>query len=182
MTQHVITRRSLAAVALDVEQAVTEYDNARAWLLRAEAADATGVADVATSGPLAAEVWVFDRELEQVLLVEHRWRGWVCPGGQVEVDETPREAATRELLEEAGVSAQLLAVPAAVTVRSYGPGLAATLGVSFVAVVDRATPLAPEPGQPAAWLRLDEQWQGYFPEDRLRMTRHAAWIAARRSY
>ncbi|MGI8528004.1 MAG: NUDIX domain-containing protein [Geodermatophilaceae bacterium] len=53
--------------------------------------------------PLAAEVWLFDQSLEQVLLVRHRWRGWVPPGGTVEPGETPREAAARELFEETGV-------------------------------------------------------------------------------
>ncbi|MFG2558401.1 NUDIX domain-containing protein [Streptomyces sp. NPDC048496] len=43
--------------------------------------------------PLAAEVWVFDKDLARVVLVKHRWRGWVPPGGKVEAGETPREGA-----------------------------------------------------------------------------------------
>jgi 8-oxo-dGTP diphosphatase len=50
------------------------------------------------------------------------------------------------------------------------------MGVSFMAVVDHRPPLTPEDGQPAAWLRLDEPWQGYFPEDRLRMKQCIDWI------
>jgi 8-oxo-dGTP diphosphatase len=96
-------------------------------------------------------------------------------------NETPREGASRELFEETGITSELLAAPAAVTVRSYRPGWSATMGVSFAAVVDRATPLTPEHGQPAAWLRLDQEWQGYFPEDRLRMRQHAAWITRNRT-
>ena len=49
------------------------------------------------------------------------------------------------------------------------------------AIVDRATPFTPEPGQPAAWLRLDQEWQGCFPEDRLRMQQHAAWVTRNRT-
>ena len=40
--------------------------------------------------PLAAEVWVTDPAFGHVLLVKHRVRGWVPPGGKVEPGETPR--------------------------------------------------------------------------------------------
>ncbi|WP_328432528.1 NUDIX hydrolase [Streptomyces sp. NBC_00453] len=83
--------------------------------------------------------------------------------------ETPREAARRELLEETGVRAELLEPPAAVTVRSYHPDWSATVGVTFVEVLDRRTKLTPEEGQPAAWLPLNQPWQGWFSDDRLLM-------------
>ena len=54
--------------------------------------------EVAVKGPMepvAAEVWAFDESFTHVLLVRHRWRGWVPPGGRVEAGETPREAARR---------------------------------------------------------------------------------------
>ena len=53
--------------------------------------------------PIAAEVWAFDEAFKQVLLVNHRWRGWVPPGGRVESGEAPRDAAQRELKEETGL-------------------------------------------------------------------------------
>lgn len=87
---------------------------------------------------------VFDLHLAQVLLVNHRWRGWVPPGGRVEPGETPREAARRELLEETGLRLDLLAARAAVTVRCYRPGWPATLGLSYTAVIDAASPLQAE--------------------------------------
>ncbi|OHA03773.1 MAG: hypothetical protein A3I44_03270 [Candidatus Sungbacteria bacterium RIFCSPLOWO2_02_FULL_51_17] len=47
-----------------------------------------------------------------VLLVKRKYEPfagiWALPGGFVEEDETPREAAERELLEEAGLSASYL--------------------------------------------------------------------------
>lgn len=66
------------------------------------------------SRSLAAEVWVTDPASEHVLLVKHRVRGWVPPGGKVEPGEAPRVAAARELLEETGLRAALLEEPAAV--------------------------------------------------------------------
>ncbi|GGO48596.1 NUDIX domain-containing protein [Streptomyces lasiicapitis] len=127
-------------------------------------------------GPLAAEVWTFDLTLTNVLLVNHPWRGWVAPSGQVDPGETPREAARRELFEETGVQAELLVTPAAATVRSYHPTRSATAGISYLAVVDQRAQLKPESGQPAAWHRLDEPWQGWFADDRLRMKQCALWL------
>ncbi|WP_432041817.1 NUDIX domain-containing protein [Streptomyces cadmiisoli] len=168
MTSQPVEPRTLEAAIRDARQARIEHDNALEWLLRPEAP---------RSGPLASEVWVFDNALTHVLLVRHRWRGWVPPGGKVDPGETPREAARRELFEETGVRAEILATPAAVSVRSYHSDWSPTMGVSFVAVIDRRTPLAPEDGQPAAWLRLDEPWEGYFSEDRLRMSQCTGWIS-----
>jgi 8-oxo-dGTP diphosphatase len=160
MTRRRIEQRTLEAAIHDARQAMAVQDNALEWLLHP---------DAALNPPLAAEVWVFDSALTHVLLVRHRWRGWVPPGGKVDPGETPREAARRELFEETGVRGGLHPVPAAVTVRSYHPEWAATLGVTFLEVIDRRTKLTPEAGQPAAWLSLDEAWQGWFAEDRLRM-------------
>ncbi|WP_431676758.1 hypothetical protein [Kitasatospora sp. KL5] len=56
-------------------------------------------------------------------------------------------------------------------------GRTRTLGLSYAAVVDRAVPLAAESGQPATWIRLDHDWESYFPEDPARMRRHAARLA-----
>jgi 8-oxo-dGTP diphosphatase len=168
MTHHPPTPRTLEAAIHDARHALTECDAALEWLLRP---------DAACHAPLGSEVWVFDSGLTHVLLVEHRWRGWVPPGGKVDPGETPREAAARELLEETGVRAELLATPAALTVRSYHPDWPATVGISYLAVVDRRTRLAPEDGQPAAWQRLDEPWHGWFSEDRARIRQCAARLA-----
>ncbi|WP_405834829.1 NUDIX domain-containing protein [Streptomyces sp. NBC_01176] len=159
--------RVVQAATTDVRLARTESDGAAQWLTSAGQGPA---------GPLAAEVWVFDEDLARVLLVHHRWRGWVPPGGRVEPGETPREGARRELFEETGVEAELLREPAAATVRSYHPRWPATLGLSFVAIVDVATPLAAESGQPATWTSLDEAWSSYFPVDASRVRRHARWL------
>ena len=61
--QHAQLSPVLAAALADAEGAVTEYDDACAWLRSAAPTFAE---------PLAVEVWVFDPALEEVLLVEHR--------------------------------------------------------------------------------------------------------------
>lgn len=159
--------RVTEAATADVRLARKEFDGAGQWLTSAGRRP---------SEPLAAEVWVFDEGLARVLLVRHRWRGWVPPGGRVEAGETPREGARRELFEETGIEAELLREPAAATVRSYHPEWPATLGLSFVAIVDAATPLVTETGQPAAWTSLAEDWAGCFPADASRVRQHARWL------
>ena len=94
----------------DTLRATREFDDARAWLEEARHGP---------MAPIAAEVWALDHEHRHVLLVRHRRRGWVPPGGKVDFGETPIEAAARELLEETGVAGDLDPVPAAASVRSY---------------------------------------------------------------
>lgn len=123
----------------DARLAAWEFDGARAWLEEARRHPME---------PLAAEVWVTDPAFEHVLLVKHRVRGWVPPGGKVEPSEAPRAAAARELLEETGLATELLPEPAAVAVRSYRADWSPTLGLSYAAIVGRDVPLAGEQNQP----------------------------------
>lgn len=161
----------LDEAADDAYRAAVEFDGARAWL---------DAARRHPMEPLGAEVWVTDSGFRYVLLVRHRIRGWVPPGGMVEPGESPRAAAARELLEETGLRVELLARPAAVAVRSYGPELSETLGLSYAAVADRETPLVGEPGQPAAWFSLDAAWESVFADDRDRIRTHAHRLRAAR--
>ncbi|MEW1699090.1 NUDIX domain-containing protein [Streptomyces sp. NPDC093249] len=149
--------------------AVSEFDGAREWLERARRYP---------MAPLSAEVWVLDPSFEYVLLVKHRVRGWVPPGGAAEPGETPRAAAVRELREETGLLAPLLAEPAAVTVRSYRSDWSPTLGLSYAAIVGRGVEVGGEDGQPALWHRLDDGWQSVFPEDQGRIRAHAQRLAS----
>ncbi|MFE9367830.1 NUDIX domain-containing protein [Streptomyces sp. NPDC006978] len=152
----------------DARLAAWEFDGARAWLEEARRHPME---------PLSAEVWVIDPAFEHVLLVKHRVRGWVPPGGRVEPDEAPRAAAARELLEETGLRTELLAEPAAVAVRSYRADWSATLGLSYATVAGRGVPLVGEQNQPAAWFRLDADWDSVFPEDRERIRAHGRRLA-----
>lgn len=149
----VIDQMTVDAAVADASRALMEFDDARAWLH----------ARPTLLEPLAAEVWVIDPAYSHVLLVRHRERGWVPPGGKVEPGETPRVAAVRELQEETGVAAELLPVPAAVAVRSFRVDWASTLSLSYGAVIGRDVPLGAERGQPSKWVSLDETWESVFP-------------------
>ncbi|MFI9019049.1 NUDIX domain-containing protein [Streptomyces griseus] len=156
----------------DAARAVWEFDGARAWLEQARHH---------RMDPLSAEVWVLDTDFTHVLLVRHRVRGWVPPGGKAEPGESPRTAAGRELLEETGIRADLLPDPAAVAVRSYRADWSATLGLSYAAIADRGVPLVAEADQPARWFSLQERWDSVFPEDRSRIRDHARLLASGRT-
>lgn len=115
--------------------------------------------------PLAADVWVFSPNFARILVVEHRWRGLVPPGGRVEPDETPREGARRELVEETGQDIALAERPAFAAVRSYRDDWPATLNISYWAIADPDATLTPESGQLARWIEFDTSWRSYHPQD-----------------
>lgn len=54
-------------------------------------------------------VFVYDKESKKFLLVKHKKMGtWVQPGGHIELNEDPEEAAIREVFEETGVKIELV--------------------------------------------------------------------------
>lgn len=56
--------------------------------------------------------FVLNRDHTKLLMVHHRkLNKWAAPGGHVEPDETPAEAALREIREETGVEAEIIDRP-----------------------------------------------------------------------
>lgn len=56
-----------------------------------------------------ASVFIINPENKKLLLVKHKkFNKWVQPGGHIEDDETPEEAALREVYEETGLKITLL--------------------------------------------------------------------------
>lgn len=54
-------------------------------------------------------VFVYNRQTRKFLLVHHKKMGvWVQPSGHVEINESPEEAAIREVYEETGLKIKLL--------------------------------------------------------------------------
>jgi 8-oxo-dGTP diphosphatase len=118
---------------------------------------------------LHAEVWVYDRSLTHVVLVEHPWRGLVPPGGAVEPGETPREAALRSVVELTDLEPTLLDAPAAATTRAYRSGWAPTLCLAFAAVLGGRPELTSTSGHAAVWHPLTPLWSSWFPGDAQRI-------------
>lgn len=56
-----------------------------------------------------ASVFIIDPCTKKILLVKHKkFHKWVQPGGHIEANETPEEAAKREAYEETGLKITLL--------------------------------------------------------------------------
>lgn len=100
----------------------------------------------------------------KLLLVEHIMRGrdfFSLPGGGIEGDETPEEAALRELQEEAGVSGKIIR-PLSI---EYKPDLESRIFTFLVEIPENAIPVKgidPEVSEDeqtivdVKWLSLDE--------------------------
>lgn len=59
-----------------------------------------------------ASAFIIDPNTLKILLVKHKkFEKWVQPGGHIEENETPEEAAVREVFEETGIRVRLLGAP-----------------------------------------------------------------------
>ena len=117
----------------------------------------------ATGAPYGAHTIVY-RENGDLLLVRHEGVDrWVVPGGGVHDGESYREAAERELREEAGVGADYegLAMVTDVTFRSGGHETWGVLPVFAARAADGATPTADDPDGEIS----EARWFDTLPDD-----------------
>ncbi len=93
----------------------------------------------------AVSVLTFD-EQDRVLLVKHAEYGeWTVPGGAVEPEEVPAEAAVREMFEETGLFVRLEGVVGVYGGPEFTTAYANGDRVSFLIVVFRGTRLSGTP-------------------------------------
>lgn len=156
--------REVDAAIRDVSNAHVAEDGLLAWFQSTWRADPR---------PLAADVWVFSPDFQRILVVQHRWRGLVPPGGRVEPRETPREGAIRELAEETGLELVVADRPAFAAARSYRSDWSATLNLSYWAIADPALKLLAEVGQPTHWIDVGSDWRTFHKQDAAVMARFA---------
>ena len=113
-----------------------------------------------TGAPYGAQT-IVSRAGGEVLLVRHEGADlWVLPGGEVNEGETHREAAVRELREEAGIAADYrgLAVAERVDIRCSDCETWGVLPV-FAAAAEGATPRVRDPDgeiSAARWFPVDD--------------------------
>jgi hypothetical protein len=88
-------------------------------------------------------------------------------------------SGARELLEETGLSVDLLRRPAGAMVRAYHPDWPHALGPTYAAIAHPTAPIVTEPGQPVAWRLFDEPWASSFPDDIERIRSYVAWSVRR---
>jgi 8-oxo-dGTP pyrophosphatase MutT (NUDIX family) len=92
--------------------------------------------------------WV-EREWRLGLVWHPRFARWMLPGGHVEADENPAQAALREVMEETGVDAAILPARVAVAAPADVPGMVA----APLWIVEEQVP--PEPRLPRAHVHVD---------------------------
>ncbi len=113
-------------------------------------------------GHFTASAMVVTEDRQHVLLIEHPTLGlWLQPGGHIERDDlSPRHGATREVLEETGLTAQLSNTLFDIDIHEI-PRRATTpahqhFDLRFLATSPRVLIPTTAEGIRAEWLTLDE--------------------------
>jgi 8-oxo-dGTP pyrophosphatase MutT (NUDIX family) len=101
-----------------------------------------------------ASMVVIDPQTARILMVLHKATGqWLFPGGHIDLDEAPHEAAIREVREETGITPDLVATA---QIRR-GPSTAHPIPFD---VQEFPAPVKPHKGEPAHH-HIDFLYVGY---------------------
>ncbi len=90
-----------------------------------------------------------------LLVIRDRFGRWTLPKGEIEPQETPPEAAAREVEEETGVRAEILEPLGQVQYRFWSRGLLRHKTVTYYLAEARTLDLRPAPGEVA-----EARWVG----------------------
>lgn len=104
--------------------------------------------------PVSAKVAIYNPERTKVLLTEYLPGKFGLPGGHLEADETPDQAAVREVAEELGVALS----PDTITEKHFWRHDSGKIVLGFVATLPEDTDFSLDPEEVLAvhWTPLDD--------------------------
>lgn len=110
---------------------------------------------------ICASCFVVDLEKKELLMIYNKKLGkWLQPGGHIEKDETPLEAATREVFEETGIKIKPIGVTfqknvEPFAVESYKTRIGPMIDIQFIGV-PKSKKIINKEDNSAQWIPLNE--------------------------
>jgi len=106
----------------------------------------TGKADPNSFTPITQAYGICFNTAGEILVLDQKGNHtWTLPGGHVEPGETPEQALTREIMEEADVTVKNIRLLGFQQVDDSGSGETPYYQARYVATVDQILPQTPDP-------------------------------------